>query len=261
MPSDPPPGALLDLRRQAVIVTGASGNIGAGIARRFAAAGADVVLHYRSNAAAVAALADQLHGTGVRCAIVQADVVDADSAAALVNAALEHFGRVDALVNNAGVQPLTALASLELTQWRAVVETNLTSVFLCTQAAAAAMAGSGGGSITHIASIEGSQPAFGHAHYSAAKAAVIMHARAAALEYGPSGVRVNTVSPGLIERAGLAEDWPDGVARWQAAAPLGRLGTAADVGDACVFLASPLARWITGHDLVVDGGVSTHPTW
>lgn len=88
-----------------------------------------------------------------------------------------------------------------------------------------------------------------------------MHARAAALEYGPLGIRVNTVSPGLIEREGLAEDWPEGVRRWERAAPAGRLGRPEDVGDACAFLASPLASWITGHDLVVDGGVSARPRW
>lgn len=88
-----------------------------------------------------------------------------------------------------------------------------------------------------------------------------MHARSAALEYGPYGIRVNSVSPGLIARPGLAEDWPEGVRRWQEAAPAGRLGRPQDVGDACVFLASPMASWITGHDLVVDGGVSARPTW
>jgi NAD(P)-dependent dehydrogenase (short-subunit alcohol dehydrogenase family) len=123
------------------------------------------------------------------------------------------------------------------------------------------MRGAGGGSIIHIASIEGSQPAYGHAHYAASKAAIIMHARAAAIEYGPLGIRVNTVSPGLIARPGLEQDWPEGVGRWLAAAPLGRLGTGMDVANACLFLASPLASWITGHNLVVDGGMSAHPTW
>lgn len=88
-----------------------------------------------------------------------------------------------------------------------------------------------------------------------------MHARAAAQEYGAFGIRVNTVSPGLIDREGLAEAWPEGVRRWREAAAVGRLGRPEDVGDACVFLASPLASWITGHDLVVDGGVSARPTW
>jgi 3-oxoacyl-[acyl-carrier protein] reductase len=88
-----------------------------------------------------------------------------------------------------------------------------------------------------------------------------MLARSAAREYGGAGIRVNTVSPGLIDRPGLAQDWPDGVRSWERAAPLGRLGESRDVGDACVFLASSMARWITGHDLVVDGGVSAVPPW
>ena len=100
--------------------------------------------------------------------------------------------------------------------------------------------------MTHIASIEASAPGPLHAHYAASKAAVVMHARSAALEYGPYGIRVNTVSPGLIDREGLAAAWPEGVRRWQGAAPLGRLGRPEDVGDACVFLASRLASWITG---------------
>ena len=83
----------------------------------------------------------------------------------------------------------------------------------------------------------------------------------ASLELGPTGIRVNAVAPGLIDRPGMAEAWPEGVARWEAAAPLQRLGTAADVADACLFLASPLARWITGAVLVVDGGVLSRPTW
>jgi 3-oxoacyl-[acyl-carrier protein] reductase len=144
-------------------------------------------------------------------------------------------------------------------QWRAVVDTNLTGVFACTQAAAELMRQ--GGSVTHIASIEAGRSAPGHAHYSASKAAVVAHARAAALEYGPHRIRVNTVSPGLIDREGLAEDWPEGLERWVRKAPLGRLGRPEDVADACVFLASPLASWITGHDLAVDGGMSARPTW
>jgi NAD(P)-dependent dehydrogenase (short-subunit alcohol dehydrogenase family) len=256
-----PPAAGLDLRGTSVIVTGASGNLGAGIARRFAAAGADVLLHHHRGEDAAVRLARELIAAGGRAVAAGADLTDPTGPARLIEAALSHFGRLDALVNNAGIQPVTPLAELAAARWRAVIEVNLTSVFACTQLAAAVMAEHGGGSITHIASIEGSRPAPGHAAYSASKAGVIMHARAAAFEYGPAGVRVNTVSPGLIDRDGLDRDWPEGVARWRAAAPLRRLGTPADVGDACVFLASPLARWITGHDLVVDGGVSTHPSW
>jgi len=119
----------------------------------------------------------------------------------------------------------------------------------------------GGRAVTAQADVTDPDAARGHAHYAASKAAVIMLARAAALEYGRRGIRVNSVSPGLIDRPGLAGAWSDGVARWQAGAPLGRLGSPIDVGDACVFLASPMARWITGHDLVVDGGMAAVPGW
>ncbi|MCJ7725923.1 MAG: SDR family oxidoreductase, partial [Acidimicrobiia bacterium] len=165
-------------------------------------------------------------------------------------------------VNNAGVQTKSALADLDDDAWAEMIDTDLTAVHRLTRVTAARMKEQGdGGSIVHIASIEGSHPAPLHGHYATAKAALIMHARAAALEYGADGIRVNSVSPGLIDRPGLAVDWPEGVARWQAAAPLGRMGTPEDVGDACVFLCSDLARWITGVDLVVDGGVLSGPTW
>jgi 3-oxoacyl-[acyl-carrier protein] reductase len=177
----------------------------------------------------------------------------------VVDEAFAHHGRLDAVVNNAGVQPVEPLPDMTTEQWQSVVDINLTGPFAVTQAAASLLPA--GGSVTHIASIEGSHPAPGHAHYAASKAALIMHARAAALEYGPRGIRVNTVSPGLITRPGIESQWPEGVARWRSAAPLTRLGTPEDIGNACVFLASDLASWITGHDLVVDGGVTARPTW
>jgi NAD(P)-dependent dehydrogenase (short-subunit alcohol dehydrogenase family) len=180
----------------------------------------------------------------------------------VVEVTLDAFGQLDVLVNNAGIQPLGDLESMSVDEWQDMIDTNLTGTHLVTQAAASSMISAGqGGSIIHISSIEGLQPAFRHGHYSTSKAAVIMHARAAALEFGPEGIRVNSVSPGLIGHPGLETEWPEGIERWLAAAPLGRLGEPEDVGDACVFLASPGARWITGHNLVVDGGVSTHPTW
>ncbi|MFD9703926.1 SDR family NAD(P)-dependent oxidoreductase [Lentzea sp. NPDC059081] len=227
---------MIDLNGRVVLVTGAGGGLGAGIAVRFEAAGALVVRHRGR---------------------VDGDLVS--DAPRVVAEAFSAHGRLDAVVNNAGVQPVEPLPGMTVEQWQSVVDTNLTAPFAVTQAAVEHLPA--GGSITHVASIEGTHPAPGHAHYAASKAALIMHARAAALEYGPLGIRVNTVSPGLIARPGIEVDWPSGVARWEAAAPLGRLGTPEDVGDACVFLASDLARWITGHDLVVDGGVTARPTW
>ncbi|WP_275695759.1 SDR family NAD(P)-dependent oxidoreductase [Streptomyces noursei] len=253
--------ALPDLTGHVVLVTGASGGIGRGIAVRFAAAGAEVVVHYRTGSEAARALVDEIGRSGRNALALRADLAVEEECHRLVAEAAGWRGRLTALVNNAGVQPTQELAGMSLADWRAVADPDVHSVFACTQAAAAVMRGSGGGSVTHIASIEADRPAPRHAHYCAAKAAVVMHARSAALEYGPYGIRVNSVSPGLIARPGLADDWPEGVRRWQQAAPTGRLGRPEDVGDACVFLASPMASWITGHDLVVDGGVSARPTW
>ncbi|MFG2554494.1 SDR family NAD(P)-dependent oxidoreductase [Streptomyces sp. NPDC048581] len=253
------------LEGQVALVTGAGGGIGRGIAIRFAEEGAAVVLHCRTAMESAGEVASRIRESGGRALVLRADLTDEEECRRVVAEAAEWGdGRLTALINNAGVQPTRELAGMTVAQWRAVVDTNLSSVFACTQAAAEAMRGQeggGGGSITHIASIEATHPAPLHAHYSASKAAVVMHARSAALEYGAFGIRVNTVSPGLIHREGLEEAWPEGVRRWERAAPVGRLGRAEDVGDACVFLASGLASWVTGHDLVVDGGVSARPTW
>ncbi|GHE03570.1 SDR family NAD(P)-dependent oxidoreductase [Streptomyces alanosinicus] len=250
------------LHGQTALVTGASGGIGRAIALRFAEHGAAVAVHCRTAVDAAGQVASRIRESGGEAVVVRADLTDEDACHRLVREVTDWSGgRLTALVNNAAVQPVQPLPAMTAAEWRTVVDTDLTSVFACTQAAVAPMRAHGGGTVTHIASIEAAHPAAGHAHYSAAKAAVVMHARAAALEYGPDGIRVNTVSPGLIDRPGLAQAWPDGVRRWLAAAPTGRLGRPEDVADACVFLASPLAGWITGHDLTVDGGISARPTW
>ena len=249
----PPPRDLLDLSGKVVVVTGAGGGIGAGIATRMSAAGASVVAHTRSSPVA------DLPGKHV---VIEADLTSDEGPDAVIGAALDSFGRIDGLVNNAGIQPLGKLIDLSENEWRSMIDTNLTAVHRLSQVAAKVMIDAKTpGSIVHVASIEGTQPAPLHGHYAAAKAALIMHARAAALEWGSHGIRVNVVSPGLIDRPGLENDWPEGVHRWLAAAPLGRLGTPEDVVDACVFLCSELSRWVSGVNLVVDGGVLTHPTW
>ncbi|QBE50338.1 SDR family oxidoreductase [Leucobacter triazinivorans] len=267
-----------DLSGQRVLVTGASGGIGGGIARRFAAAGARLAVHYRGLSAAstdaVFALVEDVRARGGEAVAVRADLSTAGSAALLVEEAVRALGGLDGLVNNAGIQPLAPLAETSREEWDEVLGTNLGAVFELSREAAAAMGDSregaegrsGSGSrgdrwITHIASIEASRPAPAHAHYAVAKAGLVMHARAAALELGPSGIRVNSVSPGLVDRPGLADAWPEGVESWIAHAPLGRLATAEDIGNACVLLASPAASFITGQDLAVDGGMLATPGW
>ena len=242
---------LLSLAGETVLVTGASGNIGSGIARRLAEAGAEIVVHFHRDKASATSLVEEL-GSGL---IVQADLGDADAVEAMFAAC-----RPTMVVNNAAAQPVQALDTMRFEDWQAMMATNLDGAFLVTQCAARSWENAGG-AIVNIASIEGSDPAAGHAHYATSKAGVIMFSRAVALEYGPSGIRVNCVSPGLIDRDGLADDWPDGVSRWQEQAPLGRLGTPKDVADAVLFLLSPAARWISGINLVVDGGMSAQSRW
>ncbi len=253
----PPVAALLDFSGRVALVTGAGGGIGAGIAQRFADAGAALAVHYRSCADGAAALAQAIAGAGGRAIAVAADLASAAGAERLLAAAVEAFGRVDVLVNNAGAYAGAPLLELSEAEWDAAFAANVRAAALCTQAAARRMIAQGeGGAIVNVASIEASNPGAGHSHYGAAKAALVAHTRAAAQELGEHGIRVNAVSPGLIGRDGIERAWPDGVARWRARAPLGRMGTPEDVADACLFLASPASRWITGVNLVVDGGVT-----
>lgn len=257
----PTPAQLLDLTGRVVAVTGAGGGIGGGVASRMLAAGATVVAHTRNSP-----LDGLVDGSPVeareRVIGVAADLTDPDGPARVMAAALEGAGRLDGLVNNAGIQPIAHFADLTDGEWSEMLDVNLTAVHRLTAAAAAAMKEAGrGGAIVHIASIEGHHAPVMHGHYGVSKAGLIMHARSAALAYGPDGIRVNAVSPGLIYRPGLERDWPDGVTRWERACPLGRMGAPQEVGDACVFLISDLARWITGSELIVDGGVSVQPTW
>lgn len=247
--------SLLDFSNRVVLVTGAGSGLGGGIARRFGEAGAHVIVHYRANRAGAESVVQQI---GQSALAIQADLSDETAVAQMVEAAVAALGRIDVLVNNAGTYPLHSLLEMSVSAWDEVLNANLRTAFLCTQAVARQMIAQGrGGAIVNITSIEAENPAPLHSHYNAAKAGLAMLTKSATLELGSQGIRVNAVAPGLIWRAGIEEAWPDGVARWQRRAPLGRLGTPEDVADACLFLASPAARWISGATLLVDGGMMT----
>jgi NAD(P)-dependent dehydrogenase (short-subunit alcohol dehydrogenase family) len=252
---------LLDLTGRVALVTGAGSGLGREVARRFAAAGARVAVHYRTSRDGALEVVRDIEAAGGKARVVGADLARDGEADRVVDEVSEAFGRLDVLVNNAGVYPLAGLLEMTATQWDEMLAANLKSAFLCLQAAARRMAAAGRGAIVNVTSIQAFRPAVELAHYSAAKAGLEMLTRSAAVELGPRGIRVNAVAPGLIWREGLETAWPDGVARYRAAAPLGRIGQPDDVADACLFLATDAARFVTGTTLVVDGGVLARPAF
>lgn len=246
---------LLDFSGQSVVVTGAAQGIGAAIALRFAEAGARVLIHYRSGEEEALRLALSIRKDGGEASTMAAELSDAGDVRKLMARAVTDYGAIDVLVNNAGSFPNAAFLDMTYAEWSEMLRSNLDSTFLCSQAAARHMKSAGSGAIVNIASIAASSPGPEHSHYNSAKAAVVMLTRSAAQELGAYGIRVNAVSPGVVGRPGIEDQWPEGVERWQKRAPLQRLGQPEDVADACLFLASPAARWVSGHNLVVDGGI------
>jgi NAD(P)-dependent dehydrogenase (short-subunit alcohol dehydrogenase family) len=232
------------------IVTGGASGIGEATARRMAAEGAVVAVLDRDGEGA-ARVAGEIDSRAWR-----ADVMDADQSGAAIDEAAGWMGGLTALVNNAGVGNLKPLHTYTDKEWRRVVGVSLDGTFVCTRAAVPHLCDSGGGSIVNMASVSGVIPTRGEAPYAAAKAGVIALTRSAALEYGPVGIRVNCVSPGFI-RSALTEfafENPAWIGPLEERTPLRRAGTPDDVAKVIVFLCSDLAGYVTGQNLLVDGG-------
>ncbi|MCZ6674772.1 MAG: SDR family NAD(P)-dependent oxidoreductase [Verrucomicrobia bacterium] len=247
-----------DFKGRSVIVTGASGGIGAGIAKRFAEAGAQVFIHFRSDEAGAAALVHEINDAGGQAKKVYADVSNKMDVEAMFAQISREAESLDVLINNAGNYPQNSIIDMEEEDWDSVINSNLRSTFLCTQTVTKYMSKNKGGSIVNIASIEGQSPTPLHSHYCAAKSGVIMFTRTSANELAQNNIRCNVILPGLIWAEGIEENWPEGVEGWKKAAPLTRLGQAKDVANACLFLSSDAASWITGAELRVDGGVMSN---
>ena len=261
-PAAPAVADLLDLTGKVALVTGASGGIGRGIALRLAEAGAAVAVHYRGGGQTAAALVAEIGGRGRKALAIQAELSEPAAVESAVRAVGEALGPVDILVNNAARQTHSTVRDMSLEEWRGMLSANLDSVFLITRRIIEMMiAAKRSGAIVNIASIEGLHPALTHGHYATSKAGLIMFTRALALEFGRHGIRANAVSPGVIRRDGIEEGWPEGVKRWLDAVPLGRMGEDDDVADAVLFLAAPASRFITGANLVVDGGITARPAF
>ena len=241
------------LRDRVAIVTGASRGIGRAVARRFAAAGAAVVAAARGDHAD--GVAAEIRGGGGRAVGVSVDVTDPERIDAMVRAALDEYGRIDVLVNNAGIVRDQLALRMTSADWDAVVATNLTAAFTCARAVLRPMLRQRSGRIISVGSVVGRMGNAGQANYAASKAGLEGFSKALAREVASRGITVNVVAPGMIDTdmtAGLNESAQAAVL---AQIPMGRLGTTDDVAGAICFLASDEAAYVTGHVLAVNGGM------
>ena len=240
----------LDFTGRVAIVTGGTRGVGRGIATAFLAAGAEVVVCGRTAPEHPVVSGDK------EATFVATDVRNQDEVAALVEGAARRHGRLDVLVNNAGGSPSVPSSDASARFFTSVVALNLVAPFLCAQAANAVMQGQDdGGTVVNIASVSALRPSPGTAAYGAAKAGLVNLTRSLAVEWAPK-VRVNCVVAGLVDtEAGEAHyGGPEGLRAVAATVPLGRLGTPADIAAVCLFLASPLAAYVTGAALEAHGG-------
>jgi NAD(P)-dependent dehydrogenase (short-subunit alcohol dehydrogenase family) len=247
----------LDFDGKVVLVTGGGRGIGRGIAEAFLAAGADVMVCGRTGPANDALPVNRDASGALRQAgFVVADLRDPDQATVVVDATVDRFGRLDVLVNNAGGSPSADAATASPRFSASIVNLNLLAPLFCAQAANAVMQNQEeGGSIVNIASVSGLRPSPGTAAYGAAKAGLLSLTQSLAVEWAPK-VRVNALSAGLVATEAADDHYggAEGMAAVAATVPLGRFGTPGDMAGICLFLASPLAAYVTGANLVAHGG-------
>ena len=243
------------LEGKTALITGGSRGIGKGICEVFAAHGANVAFTYRSSGQQADALAQELEGKCIKAKGYQSDAANFQAAEELINTVIADFGKIDVLINNAGITKDNLLMRMSEDQWDAVINTNLKSVFNLSKFIARPMMKNRGGSIINISSVVGVNGNAGQANYSASKAGIFGFTKSMAKELGSRNVRVNAVAPGFIETEMTDELDPNVLEQWKAAIPLKRGGSPEDVANTCLFLASDLSAYMTGQTLLVDGGM------
>jgi glucose 1-dehydrogenase/3-oxoacyl-[acyl-carrier protein] reductase len=244
------------LAGKVAVITGAGTGIGVGIAEALVAAGASVVAAYHGNAAGAESLAARI-GAPERMLTQRCDVRDRAEVDALFDATLAKFGRVDILINNAGITEPRPLLEMSPEEWDRTQQINLRGAFFCTQRAATEMIRQGnGGRIVNLSSVHGFSAVPEHAHYEASKGGINMFTKACAIELAPHDIQVNAIAPGVIEVERYHTPGYDREALARRV-PAGRVGTPADIGPLAVFLCSPGASYITGQIIWADGGLTS----
>ncbi len=251
------------LRGRVALVTGASGGIGWATAIRLGREGAAVGVNYRSDGEAAGEVVREITEAGGRAIAVGGDVSGEDDVVAMVRAVVEEFGRLDVLVNNAGIETERPFLEMSLEDWEKVVAVNLTGAFLTCREAIKVMVEKGGGVVVNMSSVHQRIPWPRFAHYAATKGGLKMLTETLALEFAGRGVRVNAVAPGAISTPINQEklDDPEQRAAVEKLVPWGRWGKPEEVAACVAFLASDEASYVTGATLFVDGGMALYPSF
>ena len=245
---------LYDLSGKVALVTGGSRGIGRAISLALAEAGADILLNSSRSDKQADEVKRQIEGFGRKCVTVRADVGKFEQAQNLGKAVVNHFGKLDILINNAGVNRDRTLRRMTPEQWNEVIQTNLSSLFNCTKAVIETMVAQNSGVIVSVSSIIGEMGNIGQANYAATKAGIIGFTKTMARELAGSNIRVNAIAPGFIETDMLGTVPEDIRKQIVAQIPLGRFGTPEEIALAVLYLCSPAASWITGVTLRINGG-------
>ena len=240
------------LESKVAIVTGGSRGIGKAICQSFAENGCDIALTYNNSKESAENLADDLNKMGVKAKAYKSDASSFDDSSKLVDDVISDFGKIDVLVNNAGIKKDNLLMRMDKEDFDTVINTNLSSVFNLTKSSIRTFLKQRSGSIINISSVVGVKGNAGQSNYSASKAGIIGFSKSIALELGSRNIRSNVIAPGFIETDMTDSLSEDVINSWKENIPLKRGGNPSDVGNACVFLASDLSSYITGQVLHVD---------